>query len=160
MDKATLWSELFPTDPFDDQQLRLLMSYLHKLLETYVAVREWQNDPVGREVDLAVGYRKRGLDEQYSRARRVAERSLQKHPLRDGDYHAMRYRLMWEEYGFQTVQNPADAASFREMVHHIDASYLSNRLKLTCMAIAQRQVYHTSLGNVGDIRDHLPCRTS
>jgi len=145
MDKATLWSELFPTDPFDDQQLRLLMSYLHKLLETYVAVREWQNDPVGREVDLAVGYRKRGLDEQYSRARRVAERSLQKHPLRDGDYHAMRYRLMWEEYGFQTVQNPADAASFREMVHHIDASYLSNRLKLTCMAIAQRQVYHTSL---------------
>jgi tetratricopeptide (TPR) repeat protein len=52
---------------------------------------------------------------------------------------------MWEEYELLTVQNPTDSASFQEMVQHADASYLSNRLRLICMAYAQRQVYKTSL---------------
>ncbi len=143
--KAELWSDLYSSTPFDDQRLRLLMSYLHKLLETYVSLSEWAADDVQQGVMLAVGYRKRGLNSQYSKARQGAEKRLNKRSLRDGHYHTVRYELMWEEYALQTVQNPTDPASFQEMVYHVDAAYLSNRLRLICMAYAQRQVYHTTL---------------
>lgn len=144
-DKAAFWLALYPSTPFDDQQLRLLMSYLHKLMETYVSFSEWASDEVGQRVSLAVGYRKRGMTTQFSKARNAAEKCVDKRPLRDGEYHQIRYQLMWEEYALQTVQNPTDAATFKEMVQHVDASYLSNRLRLICMAYAQRQVYQTSL---------------
>ncbi len=143
--KATLWSDLFPERPFDDQRLRLLMSYLHKLLETYLSLSEWARDDVEQATLLAVGYRKRGLNDQYRRARASAEKRITKQPQRDAAYHAIRFRLMWEEYELLTVRNPTDSASFQEMVQHADAAYLSNRLRLICIAYAQRQVYRTSL---------------
>lgn len=144
-DKSSLWTDLYPDHPFDDQQLRLLMSYLHKLLETYVSLSEWASDDVHQCVLLAVGYRKRGMNTQFDRARQRAEKLLQGRSWRNGEYHTVRHQLMWEEVALQTVQNPADAASFQEMVHQFDAAYLSGRLRLICMAYAQRQVYHTSL---------------
>ncbi len=144
-DKEAFWLELYPSTPFDDQQLRLLMSYLHKLIETYVSLSEWTSDEVSQRMTLAVGYRKRGMNVQFGKAQKAAEKAIINRPWRDGEFHHVRYQLMWEEYELQTVQNPTDAASFQEMVHHVDASYLSNRLRLICMAYAQRQVYQTSL---------------
>ena len=144
-DKEALWSALNPSIPFNDQQLRLLMSYLHKLMETYVSLSEWSSDEVNQRMTLAAGYRKRGMNVQFAKAQQAATKLIKNRPWRDGEFHHVRYQLMWEEYALQTIQNPTDAASFQEMVHHVDASYLSNRLRLICMAYAQRQVYHTTL---------------
>ncbi|MBK7343726.1 MAG: hypothetical protein IPJ06_11965 [Saprospiraceae bacterium] len=143
-DKSSLWTDLYPDHPFDDQQLRLLMSYLHKLLETYVSLSEWASDDVHQCVLLAVGYRKRGMNTVRSGASTCRETAARAIVEKRGISYCPS-SADGREVALQTVQNPADAASFQEMVHQFDAAYLSGRLRLICMAYAQRQVYHTSL---------------
>src|SRR5690349_16160889 len=71
--KETAWRELFGELPYDDQKLRLLLSYLHKLLEKYLIVKESTADELANQVTLAVAYRKRNSAEPFERVRKSLE---------------------------------------------------------------------------------------
>lgn len=135
------WERLFPGEPFDDQQLRLRMSYLHKLLEKYVSISEWESDGQGVQAQLAAGYRRRGLLTPFERARRKLAQDMERQQLRDAHYHQLQYRLRWEEAQAATAENPTEPIPVQDLAQSLDAWYLSSRLRLICLSAAQQGVY-------------------
>jgi hypothetical protein len=59
--KEKAWQLLHPDQSFDDQKLRLLMSYLHRLLEQYLSLKEATANELSNRLHLAMAYRKRGM---------------------------------------------------------------------------------------------------
>lgn len=134
--------------PPDDQQLRLLMSYLMSLLEQYIAVKEMTADKTRMQLHLATGYRKRRLPDFFERVRKNMEKDLEAQPLRNVSFYDHRYKLMWEAHQLNYVQNPTDVTRLDDLSSVADIVYLTQKLQLICLLAAHRSVYQsdTALG--------------
>lgn len=143
--KEEAWLRLFPSEPFDDQKLRLLMSYLHRLLEKYIYIKELTGESLTNRLHLAAGYRKRGMAAAFERTRASLEKSLEAHPLRDARFYQIQHRLQWEQYQVAAAQTPTEASPLHALSETADVSYLAARLRLICLAAAQSGVYHSDL---------------
>lgn len=128
-------------DDFDDQHNRLIMSYLHKLLEQFVALREFMAEPSNVALHLAVGYRKRGLETAFRRARQGMEKALEKQPLRDADFHRLRYRLLWEEHRLASTDDPTVAERLLALDDELDIEHLARKLSHACLLLSHSAVY-------------------
>ena len=134
-----------PAAPFDDQKLRLLMSYLHTLLEQYVAIKEMTADKLNTQLHLATGYRKRRLNEAFERTRKNLEKNLEAQPLRNMAYHSLRYQLHWETHQLNYVQNPTDVSGLQELSGTTDVIFLAQKLRLICLLAAHQAVYQSDM---------------
>ena len=142
--KEEAWSVVVgKKDPFDDQKCRLLWSYLHKLLEQFVVTKETQKEELENRLRLARSYRKRGLAKASAKGNRALEQALRKQELRDANYLKVNYEFLLEQNIAATSKDPASTAFRHEMEKTLDAYYLSIRLRLICLSIAQRGVYQT-----------------
>ncbi len=143
--KEAVWKQLFGSVPFDDQKIRLLMSYLHNLLEQYIAVKELTSDPLNTQLHLAIGYRKRRMNEGFERVRKNLEKALEARPLRNTYYFDIRYKLQWETHQLNYVQNPTDVSRLQELSDAAEVIYLSQKLRLICLLTAHHSVYQSGM---------------
>lgn len=144
-DKTAAWKHLFGSLPFNDQKLRLHFSYLHRLLEKYLIIKESTSDSLRNQVTLAVAYRKRTEAESFERARKNLEKSLEHQALRNAYYHERRYELLWESHQHQYTQNPTDVSQLRELSSAADIVYLCQKLRLVCLLAAHHSVYQAEV---------------
>jgi hypothetical protein len=142
--KETAWFQLFGEAPYDDQKLRLHCSYLNRLLEKYLVVKESTSNELHNQVTLAVAFRKRNNHEQFERVRKSLEKTLESQPLRNAYYHETRYELLWESHQHNYTQNPTDASQLRELSNTADVLYLSQKLRLVCLLTAHQSVYQAA----------------
>lgn len=142
--KARAWSAVMGKQvPFDDQKCRLLLSYLHKLLEQFVVIKETQKEDLENRLRLVRYYRKRGLAKASAKGNRNLEQAIQKQSLRDASYHKVNYEFLLEQNIAATSHDPTSTAFRSQMEKTLDSYYLSIRLRLLCLSIAQRGVYQT-----------------
>lgn len=142
-EKTQIWTGLHPDKPFDDTQLRLLMSYLNRLLETFLLVQETQRQPEQRKLQLAVAYRNRGLLGQYERNMRLFEKTMDAQPLRNAFYYGLLRDYYYEAHETNIAHNPAHTESLRDLTRSTDLQYLSDRLRLVCIELSQKNVYRS-----------------
>lgn len=141
--KEVVWKNIFGSAPYDDQNMRLLMSYLHSLLEQYIAVKEIIADKLSVQLHLATSYRKRRMPGDFERVCKILEKNLEKQPLRNAAYYDYRYKLQWEAHQLNYVQNPTDVSRLRDMSGTADIAFLAQKLRLICLLLAHQTVYQT-----------------
>jgi len=142
-DKAGAWAALHPAEQYDDTRMRLLMSYLNRLLETFLLVQDTSEKAPESRIRLATAYRNRGLMEQHERTMRAFERDLQAQPSRNENYYALQRLYQFEQHETALRKNPAETAPLRELARSIDAHYLTARLRLICLDLSQKNVYRS-----------------
>jgi len=143
--KAAVWHSLAGTAPFNDQKVRLLMSYLHNLLEQYIAVKELTADPLNVQLHSAVGFRKRRMNEPFERVRKNLSKSLAAQALRNTAFFETLRRLQWEAHQVAYPQMPTDISRLQELSGTTDVIYLAQKLQLICLLTAHQTVYQTDL---------------
>ena len=135
------WRLLKGDKPYAESGMRLIMSYLHQLLEEYLIIREVTADPLAKQVALVSAYRKRLNHAACVRAGNTLERAVEKQPLRNAHYHNYRYQLHWAFFQVENVQNPTELPRIRELSAALDCNYLSQKLRLYCLSSAHQTVY-------------------
>ncbi|MCE7922165.1 MAG: hypothetical protein DYG98_03845 [Haliscomenobacteraceae bacterium CHB4] len=133
------------TVPLDDQKLRLLMSYLHGLLEQYLAVKEMTADKLSTQLHLAVAYRKRRMSDAFERTKKNLEKALEAQPLRNTSYYDFQYKIQWEAHQLNYVQNPTNVSGLRELSRNADIINLAQKLRLVCLLAAHQTVYQSDM---------------
>lgn len=142
-EKAQLWAEIYPAEPFDDTKFRLLMSYLNRLLETFLLVEQQMEQGLSAKLQLAAAYRNRGLVGHSERNMRIFEREIAEKPLRNAEYHTLMRDYFLERHETTIRQNPTDVESLRDLARQIDVEYLTHRLRLVCLELSQKNVYRS-----------------
>lgn len=140
-DKTRVWASVCPNKPYDDTQLRLLMSYLYRLLESFLLVEAVREKGGEHKLKLAVVYRNRGLMGQYERNMRAFEREMERQTLRNAQYHSLMRDFYLEKHATTITQNPTETETLRVLAHSTDVHYLTHRLHLICLELAQKNVY-------------------
>ncbi|MBC7774873.1 MAG: hypothetical protein H7246_05485, partial [Phycisphaerae bacterium] len=140
--KDSAWGKVFGKDtPFEEQKLRLLMSYLHGLLEQYLAVKELISNPLGPQIQLATAYRKRKMPAAFERVRKNLDKAIEAQHLRNAEYHGWLYLLDWESHQVTYPENPTDVSLLRSAGKSIDTVFLSKKLQIVCLLAAHQTVY-------------------
>ena len=139
--KEAAYQRLFPGTNLDAQKLRLSMSYLHKLLEQYLSIKEFEKDAFSTRLHLITAYRRRGLQAPFERTCRKLTKQLEEQPLRHAHFHYVQYRLHWAQTQVSTSDNPTESTPLRATSEALDIYYLSSRLRLICLTAAQQGVY-------------------
>lgn len=142
-ERADIWQHLFPGRPYDDQQLRLLLSYLFRSLERFLAIREFESGPFLEGRLLLQAYRRRQLPRHFAHAFRQEQKQLTRQPLRHPDYHLAHYGLELEHYQMESAEGRTRELNLQELEGQLTLAFLAMKLRQGCFALAHQAVFNT-----------------
>ncbi|MBK8557490.1 MAG: hypothetical protein IPL65_17835 [Lewinellaceae bacterium] len=140
-EKKILWAILFPSTPYDDTRIRLLLSYLNRLMEQFLLVEDLKMEDYSLKLKLAVIYRHRGISGQYERSMKFFQKNLLAQPQRNENFYGLQRLYEIEVHETELIRNPTNTAPFRELARSTDLFYLTGRLRLICLELSQTNVY-------------------
>jgi len=142
--EAALFARIFPESAFSQQSLRLLMSYLQKLADQFLALEQWQNTPGAVESELVQVYRDRGMHRHFQDSLQLAKTALDRQPLRNSDYYVRLGALLWEEARHFSQSHPEEERYLVGLSDNADLIWLTQKLRYLCLHTAYRARFNTS----------------
>lgn len=139
LNKSLLFRQVFPKQPYDDKQLRYLMSDLNKLAEQFLGVQEMERDPYRPMLARLERLSAKGLDKGYRQVVRNLKKELENPKVDSSEYFLT--RLQWSELRerhFQRQRLRKFDPSIQQAAENLDRYYFLHRLKLAC-AMLDRQ---------------------
>lgn len=134
-----LHEAVFPGQPYQAARLRHTISYLLQAVRGYLAWAEW-NASSETAPWLLQSLRKRGLDFMFPFEEERAMKSLDAEPLRDAGFHYRRYRLLQEKLEMASRSERSARLSLQPLPDALTAYYLSDMLRLACIALTHQAV--------------------
>ncbi len=122
------------------QELHYVASYLLKVVEGFLAWREWQSDEVTQRYYLMRAYRKRHLDKPFLRTAAQTRAAHDRQPLRDISYHYRRYQMMLEQYEQAHKLGRIAEFNLQELVYAQDTTFIAEKLKNACILLSHQAV--------------------
>jgi len=139
--KEVLFQHLFPKTPYKDEQLRLIMSQLVRLLEQFIIVEEQQKSSIEQRIILSRYYRKRKLNKQFEQIYKSAWQQLEKQTLRSATYYEERYQLQLENYQYASFAERTSPQNLQEVSDSLDSFFIILKLKTACLTISHQAVF-------------------
>ncbi len=139
--KEGIYGQLFPKQSYSDRDFHLLMSYLFKLVEKYLAVREFLQDDFEVKAQLMKSYRHRHLPGHFQYIVGRMRRLLDQEEVEDSTYYE-RYRdIYWEEYQMKVASHPSHKLYLEELTKTTDIAFFAQKMRQICLLTAQRSIY-------------------
>ncbi|MEM7373853.1 MAG: hypothetical protein AAF587_34840 [Bacteroidota bacterium] len=130
LEKEKVFDALFPSIPFDDQRLRLLMFRLSEVAEQFLVANRLRQQPFLYQKHLIDELESRSLDSMYEKKSKQLSAQLNKEPFRDHHYHEAMWRLNHQLYFFHNKERkPSGSHSLASTLHHFDAFYFLSKLR-------------------------------
>lgn len=146
-DKKALKSSVWGNRESSDQELRLVMTYLMRLLEQFIAQKEFTTSAVVQHLWVAAGMRKRGLGDLFEKQKRWLLNKLEDQPLRDSQYHEHLFQVHWETHQWVSSARPTYTDHLQAASVSADIAYIAQKLRLICLSAAQQTVYASGINN-------------
>ena len=140
-DKKMTFAAVFPDKTYDDQHFRLLISYLHKLVQQFLVVDDWLQDEREQNIAAIRAFRKNALDHHLQRAMKACTRHLERSGFRNAEYYAALNQLERERYYFTARDKRVTEMNLQELTDYCDYAFIIDRLRQSCWIIAHQTVY-------------------
>ncbi|MCC7245901.1 MAG: hypothetical protein IT269_09490 [Saprospiraceae bacterium] len=137
--KEKAWAYVFPERPFQDLEMRRLMSDLFVQLEAFLSSETQSSNAINKRLSLAAVYRERHLTDLSEQQLRMADDELSEQPLRDADYYLSSYRL--QEGRFLQEEGRAVPLNLQEMSHLLSTFFAAEMLRNACVAASHSSVF-------------------
>ncbi len=141
--REQVFAKVYPGAAFDDQKLRLLLSYLLRLLESFLELEELGKDEVAGSSLLLAAYRRRRLDRHFHKAMRRTRRLLDNGGQRHPEYHFQAYLLEQEQYQLLSTTGRTRDLNLQSLGDELNRAFLSMKLRHVCLALSHQSVYKT-----------------
>ena len=142
--RADCWAAVFPGQAYDDQNMRLVMSYLNRRLEAFLQQQEMEAQPEQYQHLLLAAYRKRGLDRHFAKAQKQLEKQRAKTRMPSPEGFLQGFWLEREIYRQQSKAGRTQALNLQEQQDQLTLAFLGHQLRLGCYLLAHQSVYKAS----------------
>jgi hypothetical protein len=140
-EKEQAFAHVYPGQPYNDQQMRYLMSWLLQAIEQYLALQPLLQDPSRQQAALAQAYRQRGLGKHFEQSLRGLQQRQEAQPLRNAEYYEMQYQILAEQYQYTAVQARLSEHNLQEVSDSIDLAFIARKLRQACLLRSHQAVY-------------------
>lgn len=143
LNREEVWQAVFPNQPFDDQQLRLSLSYLLKLLEQYLVFKEKQHEPLADNHLLLTAYRRRKLPRHFEKTQRAVTKSLESQALRNPGFYLESYRVEHQQYLHLLESGRSKELNLQAVEDQLTTAMLAMKLRQACLLRSHQAVFKT-----------------
>ncbi len=140
LSKEKAFAYLFPNEVFDGKKLLHVMSYLFKVMESFLAYAEWKDNGVTADLSLLRSYRKRRLDKRFKKSVEIAGKDLERGQLRNARYHFLKYQMGFEHYEYISEQSRDIRSNLQEVSDGLNTYFIAEKLKQACGIYAHKTV--------------------
>lgn len=138
--RGAVYGAVFQGKLFDARQMNYTVSYLSKLIEAFLAQREWEADEPAQGLCLLKGLRKRRLARLSVRAARTLEKNIEKQSVRDAAYFRQRYLLDAEQLQEHLQQGRGRDLDFDSLTEAHEKAFVCEKLRLGCILLSRQTV--------------------
>jgi len=139
--REKICKKTFEGEPENIQKLRYIMTDLTKLLEDFLAYREYDKQAISKKHLLLKSLNKRDLHKHYKQHLEEAYTLQEKNPFKDISYYYSQVLLEEDAYILSSVKkHRAIDSSLQNVVDNIDRHYLSKKLKYACEIINRQNI--------------------
>ncbi|MEM0993742.1 MAG: hypothetical protein AAF847_05265 [Bacteroidota bacterium] len=145
LEREKIFKKLFPKEPFNEQRLHNVMSYLMRLYHRFLAYEKIESQHFEEAVaTMEQAYDSDQFDVFTNRAK-LFEKILKEHQAQDEHYyyHRLRYHALSREYKVNHV-NSSEQQSGQAWIHALDHFYILSKLQQACQLQAHEMVMNTS----------------
>lgn len=148
-DLVRLYEQLLAGEPSSGDagsvpaERRLLMSYLQKLADRFLALEHWLETPGAEDMALVQAYRHKSLERHFRDASQLAGRRLAASPLRNADHHRHAGVLIWEEARYHSQPRREDEQYLVRLSENADLVWVLQKLRYLCLHTAYRTRFKT-----------------
>jgi len=128
---------------FSDHQIRLIFSFLKKLIEKYLIQKKLNENIVSQQTILAEIYRRRNLPQHFERTISKAEKNLENQKDRNSQYFAQVFAIEQERYLFASAQKRTREMNLQAVSDTTDLQYFSRKLRQACLSLSHQKMYKT-----------------
>ncbi|MEM1121524.1 MAG: hypothetical protein AAGJ18_13830 [Bacteroidota bacterium] len=141
-DKKAVFTRLFPHQKYRVSKMDLLMSYLYRLVQDYLAWKTFNAEESTKKLYIAKAFQQKGLYPVFEQKIDQLAQQQAAQPLRNAEYFQGLYQLQWEKFSVRNSQKTEQAeASDWALLDTLDLAYFANKLKQACLLKAHQQVY-------------------
>ena len=130
--RKKIYNNVYPNESFNEKKLRSTFFTLLKILKKYLALAEWETDPIQNQQYLCKSLRKRGLEVFFKKELINTRKLIENETHRDSKFFQQKYQLETEEALFTMPQRRSGAMNFQNHAELLNTSYISNLLRLSC----------------------------
>ncbi|MEL6142734.1 MAG: hypothetical protein AAFU67_14080, partial [Bacteroidota bacterium] len=136
-DDHFIWKYCFGDLPYDNQQLRLVKSYLLGTLERWLSFKEWNNSiEMPGQNWLIEAYRQRGLERHLKRRVQERRKALQRNPARNPTGLLFRYDLERVHFDLVAAERRLQKHNLAELNQALDLAMIALKLRAACQALS------------------------
>ncbi|HFA49607.1 MAG TPA: hypothetical protein ENJ95_11395 [Bacteroidetes bacterium] len=139
--RKTVFAALFPAEKYSAAKMDYTMSFLFRVLKSYLVFKEQTSNAAANQIALARALRKRNLGRLFDKEYKIAERLLEKSPFRDAGYHFDKYQLLLEEISITKQGSRNLAGSFSEFSSELTTYFIAKKLWQACSAVMYKTVW-------------------
>ena len=138
------------------KNIRLLLTYLQRLFEQFIAVEEVLDDKVGIKLKTASWFRNCGENKLHQSLLKDINNQIEKQGLKNAEYYYQHFELELEKYKVFS-RTPDKNADFQQLMDSFDMAFISIKLRQSCLLMAHDQLYNSGFdsGFLEHIFDHL-----
>ncbi|PCH67842.1 MAG: hypothetical protein COC01_04925 [Bacteroidetes bacterium] len=144
LEKRATFKALFPGESFKDTKIRNLMSDLLKLLEEFLAIQDFTEEPLNKSLRLLNALNSRNLYKHFDSYTGLVKNIQEKSPHRDGDFFLNQFQLeVSNNLFFEKQQKRVNGTNLQQITDNLDLFYLTNKLKFCCEIFNYKNVVST-----------------
>lgn len=141
LQKEKVFARIFPNKPFDYSKFTNLMSDFSQLLEEYLTLLEYKQDPFQQQKMLAKAFGRRSAYDLFEKKTMKLLAELEDQPFRDISYFE-RSKALMESYFFhpQTKKYQTSVDYPEEIMHRLDLYFQLSKLQLSAELLSQQRL--------------------
>lgn len=155
--KEELWEQVYPGTPFHLPDLRHLLNYLLRAIETFLTLRKLDQDQAYQSLLLAEAYLDHDLEELSNSRLRKASRQIEGSQGIGADRLLHGIRRSELDYKSHAIKGRSFRAGLQEISDRVDKWFAVQKLKYACTMLSQRNVFKADyeLDFIADIIDRV-----
>ncbi len=149
LDKRKAFQKIFPEENYQDAKIRHLMSYLLKLLKSFLVQQQIETDEVHQNIKLCHVLRKKGMNKMFEKEWKTTQNLQGKQLLRNTHFYYNNYQLNLERSEHLHQSQRRGEMNLQEMTDELTTFYMADLLRQACSVLAHQsmdsQIYELKL---------------
>lgn len=145
--KQFIWKQLFKNEPYEDGQMRRILSELTQQALHFLIIERFQKKRMEEHIYLLDIFKERNLSLHFNATLRHIENLQEKSASRNFNYHLQQHQIenIHHKYIEKSGHKIEDFSSFNQANYHLDCYYIVQKLKYFCDTLGYRDFFSIEL---------------
>ncbi len=144
LEKEKVYSQLYPNEPFNMQQLHYVSSYLLKVVEEFLAWHEWKYNSDEHQLALLRSLRSHRLESLFDRQIEKSEQEVKNSAIQDTKGLFLAYEIALERFNHDRLKGGKIQFRLQETSDALDTFIIAEKLRNACILLSNQTVSQSS----------------